>query len=172
MTRTLACAALLLMSIPGPARAEGAAGLAFGAAAVHVASAEHELRPLVGLWGRLGFGRGGFAEVEASGTRRIEDGGVVQVDERWARGALTVGCRTGPRALEVAVAVGPALTYRDTVVVGEDRWRATALQAGVRYRAGLLLPLGRRWEVDLLFGGASRRRNHDQELVVQGGGRW
>jgi len=164
--------ALLLLAVPSSAGAAGAAGLALGAGAVQVASGDHELRPLGGLWGRLGLGPACFLEAGVDATRRLDDGDVVRLDERWARGALTAGCSAGRQALRVAVAVGPALTWRDTRVAGEEAWRATALQAGVRYRAGLLLPLGGSWEADLLFGGSTRGGDHDQELVLQVGVRW
>jgi len=164
--------ALLLLSAPRGVRAEGAAGLALGAGAVQVASGDHEIRPLAGLWARLHLGRACFVEVGADATRRLDDGAVVRLDERWVRGALAAGCTAGRERLKVAAAVGPAVTWRDTAVTGAREWRATAVEPGVRYRAGLLLPLGERWEADLLFGGATRGHDHDQEVVLQGGVRW
>ncbi len=162
----------VVLAWPQAAQA-GAAGLATGMAAVRVGSGEHQLRPLAGLWLRFDMGDMLFLEAEGAYTQRHEGGELASFRERWLRGGATLGCGLGKPRARAALALGPAFTWRQTLLSAERDWQvSTPIQPGLRYRVGLLLRPGERWAVDLLYGGSTRGRSHDQDLLLQGGLRW
>ena len=151
----------------------GAAGLATGMEAVRVGSGDHQLRPLAGLWLRFDLGELFFVEAEGAYTQRHEGGELASFRERWLRGAATLGCGLGKPRARAALALGPAFTWRQTLLSAQQDWQvSTPIQLGLRYRVGLLLRPGERWALDLLYGGSTRGRSHDQDLLLQGGLRW
>jgi hypothetical protein len=154
-----------------PAPVSSAAGMALGTAALHVGSGEHPLAPLIGLWGRLPLGDACFLEPELAAARRREGGALASFERRYYRGALGLGCSAGTRATRVALSLGPALGYRHSRIVDEP-WSASSLAPGLRYRAGFLIPLGERLQLDLLAGGSTHGRVVDHDLLLQGGVRW
>jgi hypothetical protein len=167
--------ALALLASPraraGSAPVSSAAGVALGAVALHVGSGEHPLAPMTGFWGRLPLNEACYLEPELALARRSEGGSLATFDRRYYRAAVGVGCSAGTRATRVAVSLGPVLSYRLTDIVGEP-WSAASLAPGLRYRAGFLIPLGARVQLDLLAGGSTHGRVVDHDLLLQGGVRW
>lgn len=161
-----------LLGAPSVALGGSGAGPVLGLAAVRVGSGEHQVRPTLGGFGRLGTGGPCFAELEVAANRRLEGGELVRFDERWGRAALGLGCTAGRRAVQVGLALGPALTVRQAVVQADATWSPVALEAGLRYRLGADIPLGRHWSLGLWAGGSTRGRSHDQDLLVEVGPRW
>jgi len=172
----LALAALLPL---GTARADSppvarAAGLTLGTMALHVGSGEHPLVPTIGAWGRFPLGAACYVEPELAVARRNEGGTIAGFQRRYARAALGLGCSAGTRATRVAVSIGPAISYRHTTIdaLYEQRYTADSLAPGLRYRAGFLIPLGERVQLDLLAGGSTHGKVVDHDLLLQGGVRW
>ncbi len=168
---------LLAFLLPlGSARAAsepvaGAAGLALGAAALHVGSGEHPLAPVAGLWARFPISEACYLEPEAALGRRAEGGSIAPFDRRYYRAALGVGCSAGTRATRVALSLGPAVSLRSTTITGEG-YAARSLAPGLRYRAGFLIPIGQRIQFDILAGGSNHGWVFDHDLLLQGGVRW
>jgi hypothetical protein len=148
-----------------------AAGLSLGAAALHVGSGEHPLAPMVSGWARLPLGISCYLEPEIAVARRLEGGSIASFDRRFYRAAVGLGCSAGTRATRVAASLGPALSYRDTRIADEP-FLAHSLSPGLRYRAGFLVPMGERVQVDILAGGSTHGRVFDHDLLLQGGVRW
>ncbi len=177
MSPRLGLLGLALLFTTGPARAAEplpvrAGGLALGAVGLHAGSGEHPLAPALGGWVRTPLGSSCFLEPELAGARRREGGSLASIDLGWARAAVGLGCATGTRAVKVAASLGPAISYRWTAVSAEERWRAASLAPGLRYRAGFLLPVGPRMELDILAGGSTHGLVFEHDLMLQGGVRW
>ncbi len=151
-----------------------AAGLAVGAMALHVGSGEHPLAPSVGIWGRLPLGAACYLEPELAAATRGEGGSVADFQRRYARAALGFGCSAGTRATRVAASIGPAVGYRHTTIATphEQDYTAGSLAPGLRYRAGFLIPLGDKLQLDILAGGSTHGTVFDHDLLLQGGVRW
>lgn len=171
--------ALALLFPVGTARAEAppvarAAGLSLGAVALHSGSGEHPLAPMVNGWARLPLGDACYLEPELGLARRGEGGNLASFGRRYARAAVGLGCSAGTRATRVAVSVGPAVSYRHTVIdtLYEQGYAAASLAPGLRYRAGFLVPLGDRVQLDILAGGSTHGWVFDHDLLIQGGVRW
>ncbi len=167
----------LLLLVAGAVQAEpqpvaSAAGLALGAAALHSGAGEHPAAPMGGVWGRLALGDACYLEAELAGSWWLYGGSLAGFDQRWARGAGTVGCSAGTRAARVAASVGGGVSLRSTGIEAQKDWVANSVQPGLRYRMGFLIPVGERWQVDVLTGGSTHAWVFDFDLLVQGGVRW
>ncbi len=174
MMRALLLSAMLVC---GTAHAESravssAVGVALGAAALHSGAGEHPAAPVGGAWGRLAVSDACYVEAEAAGSWWMYGGSLANFDQRWARGALSLGCSAGTRATRVAASLGPAVSLRSTGIDAQKYWRANSVQPGLRYRMGFLVPVGERWQVDILMGGSTHGWVFDHDLLLQGGVRW
>ncbi len=170
---------LLIALLPvGTAQAEcppvaPAVGVALGTVALHVGSGEHPLAPMVGAWGRIPLGAACYLEPEAALAWRSEGGEVASFDRRFYRAAVGLGCSAGTRATRVALSIGPSFGYRFTGIDGMGApYKARSFSPGLRYRAGFLVPLGQRMQLDILAGGSTHDRVFDHDLLLQGGVRW
>ncbi|MFH1466961.1 MAG: hypothetical protein ABIO70_21440 [Pseudomonadota bacterium] len=164
---------LLALALLAPALAQPpAAGLGAGVLAGHVGSGEHRLAPALNAWARFPLGGACYLEPAALLARRAEPSAAATFQERWSRAELGLGCATGTRAVQVAGALGPALTWRHTNLDTGQDWQADVLAPGLRWRGGFLIPLGSRIELDLLAGGATAGRVVDFDLLLHGGVRW
>ncbi len=173
MRRVAPLLALALAASPAWAETTShrAAGIGIGATALHVGSSEHPLAPAVTGWARLPLGASCYTEPELAMARRAEGGEVAAFDRRYYRAALSLGCSAGTRATRVAASIGPAVSYRLTLV-NDGAYQARSLAPGLRYRAGFLIPLGARIQLDVLAGGSTHGRVFDHDLMLQGGVRW
>jgi hypothetical protein len=176
--RLLLLALAALLSV-GSASAEAppvarAGGLSLGALALHSGSGEHPLAPQLGGWVRLPLGAACYLEPELGLGGRSEGGNVARLHRRYVRAALGLGCSAGTRATRVALSVGPAMSYRHTTIdaLYEQGYTAASLAPGLRYRAGFLIPLGERVQLDILAGGSTHGLVFDHDLLLQGGVRW
>ena len=150
-----------------------AAGLSLGAVALHSGSGEHPLAPLLGGWARLPLGAACSLEPEAALGRRGEGGSLASLNRRYYRAALGLGCSAGTRATRVALSMGPAVSFRHTTIdTSGQRYTARSTAPGLRYRAGVLIPLGKRLQLDILAGGSTHGLVFDHDLLLQGGMRW
>jgi hypothetical protein len=160
------------MAVANAEEPRSAGGAALGVAALHAGSGEHPLAAVMGGWVRVGLGEACHLEPELTLGRRSEGGSLARVQGHWYRGALGVGCAAGTRATKVTASLGPAVTYHHTVIEADERYRASSLGLGLRFRAGFLIPVGERLELDLLAGGSTHGRVVDHDLLLQGGVRW
>ncbi len=163
--------AVLALGVSPQALADGA-GFLIGPLLVEQGDGQHLLQPAGGLWWRADPGERLCVEVEGMASRRVVGDSPVSFDQRWARGALTVGLRFGQGETELTAGLGPSVTFQETLVEAEERWRGSAITPGLRMAIGVHLPDWRGWGAAITAGASTRRWAVDQEMVARLGRRW
>ena len=137
-----------------------------GAVAVRMGSGWYALRPALDTAARLAGERwdvglsvqGAFpARDAASGWAHTRD---------WMRADLTIGVRGGQHQTRVRFELGPSVTVLRTRWTEPEQLSAVVARPGVRYGAGVVVPMRGRAFLDAAVGASARGRSHDVDLAV------
>lgn len=142
-------------------------GMGLGACALSDSSGDHQVWPLVSVWGLQEQGDWLVLSGEAAGLWAPEGTSQAPVRGLWARGSFTAGAAIGSQETRVRMGLGPAVTWRRTEV--NRQWVAQQAWLGIRYEVGALLPDWVGWRVQLVAGGSTRGGVHDQDLSFRMG---